>query len=281
MPAPEWMAVTCGLASAAAWGAGDFSGGLATRRSSVFSVVILSQLFGGVLLTGLALWISGPLPDGRILLLGGLAGIAGGAGLLALYKGLASGRMGVVAPVTAVVAVIVPVVAGALTEGLPPVSRLAGFGVALSAVWLLTRATGAIDLHFSDLGLPLAAGAAFGIFFILIDRVSASGILWPLVAARTASIPLLFLVTRALGRRLTAAPSSFPAILLAGAFDSAGNAFFALATRLGRLDISAVVSSLYPGMTVLLAWLILREHLSPRQWAGVGATLCALVLITR
>lgn len=275
----EVLAIAYGLASAASWGSGDFSGGVASRRGNVFSVVIVSQLIGGVFLVGLAFTLGERLPSPDNLLLGGTAGVVGVIGLVALYAGLAGGRMGVVAPVTAVLAAVIPVVVGFMNEGLPSTGRLAGFGLCLVAVWLLSSGGDGGTIRSRELGLAVTAGLGFGLFFVLIDRVSESAVLWPLVAARAASV--CFLVFFAMARRQLEAPAAnqLPVIALAGLFDTGGNTFFVLATRLGRLDIAAVLSSLYPAMTVLLAWLVLKERLLPRQWLGVVAALVALVFI--
>jgi drug/metabolite transporter (DMT)-like permease len=213
------------------------------------------------------------------LLLAGTAGVVGVIGLVALYSGFASGRIGVVAPIAAVVAAIMPIAAGLLTEGLPSTSQLAGFGLGLVAVWLISSSGDGGSLRPRELGLATIAGLGFGLFFILIDRVSESAILWPLVAARAASV--CFLVVFATARRQLERPArnQLPIIAMAGLFDAGGNAFFLLSTRLGRLDVAAVLSSLYPAMTVLLAWIILQERLTSRQWLGVVAALAALVFI--
>jgi drug/metabolite transporter (DMT)-like permease len=213
------------------------------------------------------------------LLLAGTAGVVGVIGLVALYSGFASGRIGVVAPIAAVVAAIMPIVASFLTEGLPSTSQLAGFGLGLVAVWLISSSGDGGSIRARELGLAAVAGLGFGLFFILIDRVSDSAILWPLVAARAASV--CFLVVFATARRQLERPArnQLPIIAMAGLFDAGGNAFFLLSTRLGRLDVAAVLSSLYPAMTVLLAWIILKEGLMPRQWLGVAAALTALAFI--
>ena len=183
-----------GLASALAWGAGDFSGGAASQRGPVLSVVLASQLAGLDLLAGLALLIGEPLPAPGDLLWGAAAGLAGGLGLLALYRGLARGPMGVVAPVNAVVSAGVPVLWGAAFEGLPAARQLAGFGLALLAVWLVSQTGDGAAARLRDLGLPLLAGVGFGAFLIVIGEVSESAILWPLTAARAASIAMLLAV---------------------------------------------------------------------------------------
>jgi drug/metabolite transporter (DMT)-like permease len=200
-------------------------------------------------------------------------------GLVALYTSLAGGRMGIVAPMTAVVTAFFPVIVGIINEGFPSTWQLLGFGIALIAVWFLSRDGSGAAIQARELSLPIAAGLGFGLFFIFIDRVSDSAILWPLVAARIASISMLvvFVTTRRQGK--VPARNQLFIIFLAGILDTGGNAFFALATRLGRLDISAVLSSLYPAATVLLAWFILKERLVLQQWVGVVAALAALVLI--
>ena len=279
MISSEALAVVYGLASAASWGTGDFSGGVATKRSNVYSVIIVSQLVGGALLLALAFLLAEAIPSPDNLLLGGLAGISGALGLVALYTGLARGRMGIVAPITAVVTAFFPVIVGIINEGFPSTWQLLGFGIALIAVWFLSRGGSDAAIQARELSLPVAAGLGFGLFFIFIDRVSDNAILWPLVAARIASISMLFVFVTTRRQGKVPARNQLLIIALAGIFDTGGNAFFALATRLGRLDISAVLSSLYPAATVLLAWFILKERLVLQQWLGVVAALVALVLI--
>lgn len=281
---PELLAVAYGLASAAVWGAGDFSGGLATKRGNVYLVVLLSQVVGLACLLALALLLEGALPSARDLLFGALAGLAGVVGILALYTGLARGRMGVVAPTTAVLSASIPVAVGIFTEGVPPILVLVGFGLAVTAVWLLSGGGKADGIRRDELGLALLAGLGFSLFFVFIDRISTGVIFWPLAAARIASIP--FLLVFILGRRrwsgfrVAKLPRSLlPIIALSGILDSGGNYFFALATQSGRLDIAAVLASLYPASTVLLARLILKETLGSRQWVGVVVALVALILI--
>ena len=280
MLSPETLAITYGISSAVTWGAGDFSGGFATKRNHVFTVILLSQIVGGVLLVMLALLFAEDMPHLNYLLLGALAGIFGALGLVALYSGLAKGRMGIVAPTSAVVTGFIPIIFAFFNEGLPPNAQILGFFVALLAVWLLSSSVGGVKTRLNDLILPVAAGAGFGLFFILIDRVSDEAILWPLVAARLGSLSLVLTFFLARRRKMEIpAKGQCLFIALAGIFDTGGNAFFALATRMGRLDTSAILSSLYPAATVMLAWLILKERLSHKQWFGVVAALSALILI--
>ena len=127
--------------------------------------------------------------------------------------------------------------------------------------------------------LSLAAGMGFGLFLILIDQVSDQALIWPLVSARISSVFLFLMIALLLRKKINPKRSQLPIIALAGLFDTGGNALFALASSYGRLDISAVLSSLYPAVTVLLAWMVLKEKLAPSQWVGVCAALLALALI--
>jgi uncharacterized membrane protein len=277
---PETLTVFFGLASALTWGAGDFCGGLATRKSNVLSVVLVSQIVGGTFLAILALIFQEALPSLDSMLFGSLAGLAGAVGLIGLYSGLAQGRMGIVAPLTAVLAATLPILFGLLTEGFPPILNVAGFGLALVAVWFLAGVGRSTAVSRTELGYALLAGTGFALFFIFIDQATDELVFWPLVAARIASVVCLGLLV--LMRRSWQRPprDQLPIIFLTGIFDALGNAFFAAAARVGRLDIAAVLASLYPVSTVLLAQLVLHERLNRSQWIGVGLALLALVLIT-
>ena len=272
------LAVLFGLLSAASWGAGDFCGGLATRRTAVLSVVTFSQIVGALLLGTLAVALGEAIPPPTHLALGGIAGIAGDIGLLSLYWALANGKMGVAAPISGVVAVMLPLMVSFMTDGAPAVLQLAGFVLALAGIWLVARSEDSA-LRLNDVGLPIVSGIGFGLFLILIDRVSDTSVFWPLVAARVASI--VFLMVVSLIRRQSPLPpvQRMPLIALSGLFDAGGNAFFALAAQTGRLDVASVLSSFYSATTVLLAWAILKERLSRPQTWGVAATLAAIALI--
>lgn len=279
MITPEALAITCGLASALAWGAGDFTGGFASRRGDALTVVLFSQLFGGTLLVVLALLFAQSRPPAGHLLSGALAGVFGVLGLVGLYKGLAQGRMGLVAPLSAVVTALVPLVFSYFLEGAPGRLRIVGFGIALVAVWLLSSPGNTSKIAPGEIKLSLFAGLGFGLFFIFMDHASSQAVLWPLVAARTAAIALM-VAFLTLSRQLNAPPrGQFAFIALAGVLDTAGNAAFGMAAHLGRLDIAAVLASLYPASTVVLAWLVFRERLGGQQWVGVAAAGAALVLI--
>ncbi len=271
------LGIGLGLAAASSWGCGDFCGGIATRRAHVYGVVVSSQLVGLGLLAVFALVLAEPVPAPIEFLWAGVAGLAGAVGLVALYRGLATGPMGVVAPVAAIVSAILPLIVGWLLEGIPALPQLLGFVLAICAVWLITRAGAGARLQARNLALPLVAGLGFGVFLILIDQVSGAAVFWPLTAARGVSV-LALLIAVILARR-PAMPNVAQLLLVAlvGLLDTGGNAFYALATRTGRLDTAAVLGSLYPAMTVVLARLILKEQISRLQ--GLGLALAALAIV--
>ncbi len=268
-----------GLASAVGWGTGDFSGGLASRRSPVFVVVLISELSGVLILLGLALLRAEPVSGVVDLLWSGSAGVIGTIGLLSLYRGLATSPMGVVAPVSAVVAAVVPLLFGFLLEGIPGTRQLLGFGIAIAAVWLISRPPQGGKVRLGALGLPILAGVGFGAFLIVIDHVSDRAVLWPLISARFASLAMLFLLVAFRRHRQWPTVRQLPLIILAGLFDVGGNTFYALAGQVGRLDTAAVLSSLFPAFTVILARIVLKERLGRQQWVGVVIALVAVLLI--
>jgi drug/metabolite transporter (DMT)-like permease len=275
---PGLASVVFGLASAASWGAGDFCGGLATRRTRVYGVVIASQVVGVVMLIALALAFGEALPPIEHLVWGGLGGTAGSIGLIAFYRALAQGRMGVAAPVGGVIGAAVPAILGMFTEGWPGTLRLTGFACALVAVWLIARSKEA-RVRADGLGLAIVAGLCFGVFFVAIHRASVTVVFWPLVAARLTSLTLLTLYTGITRQPRLPEREHLPLVALVGVLEVGGNGFYALAAHTGRLDVSAVISSLYPAGTVWLAWLILKERLTRMQSIGIVAALAAIALI--
>lgn len=277
-----FAAVGFGLLASLSWGTSDFSGGVAAKRAPVVRVMVLSYAAGLVLLFALALVWAEPLPALVDILWAGAAGLCGSVGLTAQYRALAVGRMGLAAPVAAVLGAAIPVVFAAITEGLPGGLKVVGFVFGLLAVWLIARPPAdpsERDITRRGLGLAVVAGLGFGVFFILLDRVNEDTLFWPLIAARSASLAvmLVFMFSKAPTRPATRA--ALPAIVMAGLLDVGGNTFFLLAAQSGRLDVATVVSSLYPAVTAVWAWLFLRERLTRLQTAGVFTALFAIVLI--
>ncbi len=277
--------VALGLASAASWGAGDFSGGLASRRAPAAAVVVASQAVGIALLVLLAIATRETAPSAAQIGWATLAGANGAFGLLALYSALASGRMGIAAPVSGVVGAVVPVLVGTALHGSPGPLRFLGFALALAGVWLLTAAgDGFGRAGLRELLLPFLAGVSFGLFLVFIHQASgqagASTVLWPLTAARATSMIVLAALGGITGTFGLPGRAALGLTALAGLLDTGGNAFFVLAAQAGRLDVASVLSSLYPASTVLLACVVLGERLTRRQAAGAVVTLAAIACVS-
>ena len=275
----ELSALFFGLLSALSWGGGDFCGGVSTRRADPYTVVFVAEFVGAALLAALALIFREAVPDLTHLLWAGAGGLLGAVGLLVLYQALATGHMGIVAPLTAVISGGMPIVFGLITDGLPDLLQVAGFLVALAAVWLL--AGGADEtLTRRDLIYTLIAGLSFGFYFVFIDAGTSEGnVFWSLTIARSLGGLLLLVAIVVMRRPLLPPRAVLPVNSLTGLLDAGGNLFFALAATLGRLDVAAILASLYPGVTVLLAWGVLGQKLNRSQAIGVAAALAAIVLI--
>jgi len=268
-----------GLLSALTWGAGDFNGGLAAKRSNPYGVIAVAHIISLVLLLAFIPIVGEPVPPMRDWLWGGAAGFMGAVGLLLLYRSLAEGRMSVAAPVSALLAATLPVLLGIFRDGNPGAWALLGFILALAAVWLVSGGEG-LAIRFEELRQPVIAGISFGAFFIFMERASQTSLLWPLVAIRLVSITSMLsyaLVTRQdwIPKRESLVP-----IVLSSILDTIGNAAYALSARTGRLDVAAVLGSLYPGATVLLAWVFLKENISRIQAVGILLALSAIILLT-
>jgi drug/metabolite transporter (DMT)-like permease len=282
--------VALGLASAAIWGTSDFVGGIAARRLPSPAVVTLSHSLSLVLLISLALIHGSTWPDTPSVVYGALAGVACGTGVMVLYKALALGGMGLTAAVSGVLAAVMPVVWAFATEGLPRAPQIAGIALAGVAIWMIARAPGSPSSKQAIL-LGAAAGGSFGCLYIFLKLAGRGGVLWPLACSRIASATLAAIVTwiglrRGRAKINSSAKLPWPGwavlglIAIAGVFDASGNTFYTIATRLGRLDIAAVLSSLYPASTILLAAVLLKERTTLSQAAGMALALVAVVLIS-
>lgn len=267
-----------GLSSALVWGAGDFCGGLGARRASVLSVLILAEASGFVLLMVAAFVFREPAPTLSLIGWAVLAGLTGTIGLGALYRGLATGRAGIVAPVSAVVGAAIPALYSVITVGLPKHVQLVGFVIAALAVILASQSEedekGASAFRFGIL-----SGLGFGGFFLFIHLSGAEGSTFlPLAIARFIVIPIVLVI--GIVRRASIPPTTIlPIIILSGILDAGGNVLFLLASTLGRLDVATILSSLYPASTVILSRVILHEKISRLQQLGVILALLAIVLI--
>jgi drug/metabolite transporter (DMT)-like permease len=299
------VGILLGLLAGVTYGAADFIGGLASRRSSTLSVVVISQLSGLVVLLLLLPVLPAATPSRSDLIWGLLAGLGGAAGITLLYRGLAIGRMSLVSPITAVVAAIVPLAAGLLARERPSVPALIGVAIALVAVVLISttempgepasnaapglvgspgqrNTASAVRTWWLQPGLieAVLSGIGIGIFYVLIAHTSRNAGLWPLACSRSASMGILVVLALVSKRSLVPQRDSVTAIIFAGIIDMLANALFLIATRFGLLSIVAVLASLYPASTVLLARIVLSEKLSKLQLAGVACALVATGLIS-
>jgi drug/metabolite transporter (DMT)-like permease len=201
------------------------------------------------------------------------------AGFGFLLRGFATGRMGIVAPVSAVLATAIPVIFSIFSEGLPLPLQLTGFGLALVSIWLLSRPE-KLGGSPAGLGMAVLAGLGFGGFFTALDQISENAVFWPIAAGRLAACAAMVVFTLAMRRTLIPQLAPLSLLILLGLLDVGGNLFFLLAVQTGRLDVAAVLASLYPAVTAILAWLIAKERMALLQVFGLVMAILAIVLIT-
>ena len=278
------MHVVLALASALCYGVGDFSGGFAAGKGRVLSVLVISQA-AGLATAFAALAIMGAATPGVADLAWGMAGGLGGAfGLTMLYRGIASGVVAIVSPSAALVGSVLPVAFGLMLGERPGTPALAGIGLCVPAIVLLSTSTDYADSDGKKARLSLMhgllAGLGFGLFFVALSRPADNTGSWPLIAARFASISVALVILASRRERVEIARGGRAPAILAGVFDMAANIFFVLASGSGMLSVVAIVVSLYPAPTVLLARLVFRERITPARWAGLALTLVGLALIS-
>jgi drug/metabolite transporter (DMT)-like permease len=275
---PNLISPALSLSAAVAWGAGDFSGGMATKAANAFHVVVVAHATGLAFMISLALISGEPVPGWPTLLWGAIAGLIGGVGLAAFYKSLAVGTMGINASLSAVITALVPLLFSFRTEGLPHALQIAGIALALVSIWLIAAPHG-MTAQSRGVALAVLAGVGFGGFLLCMKLAGSRSIFWPLVYARAASCLLMLAIILLAGRSWSAGRGVLGWMLLAGILDSGANALYVAAAQQGRLDVAAVLSSLYPASTVVLARMVLKERLSRLQIAGMMTALVAVVLI--
>jgi drug/metabolite transporter (DMT)-like permease len=274
--------VLAGL-SALLYGSADFCGGLASRRQPLAVALAFSQLAGLAASAAAVLVLGDPFPAARDILWGIAAGLFGTAGLAALYQALATTPVAVASPVAAVVGAVLPVLLG-LASGERP-GNLAWVGIALAVPAIALLAAGPAGHAASGLVrraalMGTAAGVGFGLFFFCISRTSPGSGLWPLAAARLVTTSLVAVVAAAGWRQVRLRAGGVPVALLAGLLDMGANIAFLLASRMGMLTITAVITSLYPGPTVILAMIVFRERLTVARTLGLALALAGVACIS-
>ena len=274
------MAALLALCGAFSWGVGDFLGGLASRKLQVLVVLAVSQAIG---LVGIALWVvvaGDPFPGVVELLPAAGAGVAGLVGLGALYRGLAVGAMGIVAPISAA-SPLVPLAADAAQGTTPGALQWAGIALVLTGIVTLSREpSSAGDRRLAaGVGLALVAALGFGLFVVGLDAGADESAPWAVVAARTASVSIAVVAALAMSVSLRPPRALLPLLVGIGVFDTAANVFVAFATTHGSAGIVAVLSALYPVVTVLLARIVLAERLSSARRVGGVLALAGAALV--
>jgi drug/metabolite transporter (DMT)-like permease len=280
------MVIVLGLAAAVLYGSGDFLGGLAARRAHVLAVLTLAEGAGAAVALAAAATSPGP-PSLAGLAWGTGAGLIGGLGLIIFYTGLAAGPMSVVAPVSGLVSTVLPVAVALAGGERPGAGVYAGALLCLAAIVLASSArdTSTAQQHHRPgraLAYGIAAGISFGLFFLLIRNAGQTGELWPVVAARIGELAVVLAAVAVLRRGLR--PRGADGWLLlaatgAGVIDVVANICYVAATRTGMFGLAVVLAALYPGVTVLLARVVLGERLRWVQRAGLGLAAIGIILV--
>lgn len=274
------LAIALALGASLSWGLGDFLGGHKSRTLHVLTVLAISQAVG---FAAVLIWLvlsDDPSPSGAAVLLAVAAGAGGCLGLGALYRGMAVGAMGIVAPVSAVSAVI-PFTVGVASGERPGVLQVAGILLALAGVALASREPAERGGgRAAGVGLALVAALGFGLYFVFLDRAAEESVPWAVATARGTSSLIAVAVAIGLGASLRPGTLHLPALVAVGFFDVGANVLFGLASTRGFLSVVSVLSSLYPIATVGLAALLLHERLAPAQRLGVVGSLVGAALIT-
>lgn len=273
------MAILLGLLAAVLYGSSDFTGGLAARKAGSLAVNLVGSVVSTALVWVVVAVVPGPGPSVSAVLWGLVGGLGGGVGSLVLYRGLAAGRMSVVGPVSAVGAAAVPVLVGVATGERPGWWAAAGVLVALPAIALVAISGDGPSRDGARSGLldGLVAGAAFGLMFVALARTGAGSGLWPVASEQIGSLLVIGGAVVATRTRIGLTPRAALVPVLASLAGTAATLAYYYATRFGMLATVAILTSLYPGVTVLLARTVLGERFGPVQRLGLG--LCAFAVV--
>jgi drug/metabolite transporter (DMT)-like permease len=299
--------IVLALAAAASWGGGDFSGGMGVKAAGgstagALRVVLIAHASSLAVLLAILWGEHVALPHGAPLVWGLVAGVTAGVSLTAFYIALARGAMGASAALSGLLAAAIPAAVSSFLEGVPALLRLAGFALALAAIWMIAAGPSPESAHAVDgsapsessgrtLGLAIIGGVGFGVYFVALRLANPLGVLEPIALARAASLVTcaLLLVSVTVSSKRASSPAKNATKLTRMAvvwalgvavLDTGGNLLFIAATRSGRLDIAAVLASLYPAGTILLAAWHLHERPTRRQLTGMAIAAAAVVMIT-
>ena len=276
--AAQYIPAAYSLTAVGVWGASDFLGGVGARRANAFLFTAIVHISGLVLVGTLALMMHAPFPGNASLGWSLIAGSVGGIALALFYRSLASGNMGLVAPVAAVLGAAIPTIVTAFAEGFPGYRHVLGFILAGIGVWLISRSEVGVGRP-EGLGMAVLAGVGFAGFYLCVHQAGNASALWVAASSRLASlaVTLAFVL---IGRHLRAVPMPVLGIaVVAGILDISGSAVFIRASQIGRLDDAVVLSSLYPAVTVVLARVFLHEHFSRARTLGMVAALAVVPMI--
>ena len=275
------MGVLLALISSLTWGVADFMGGLASRKAGPVHVLSVSYPAGAVVLTAIAILVIPGQLSTEVLIWGASAGVVGAVAIGLLDAALSRGPMGIVSPVTAVMAGAVPVFVGVSRGESLSALAVGGILVAGVAVVLVSRETGEqARIRASTLGLALGSGAAIGVYLTLIGLAPVDSGVWAAVIGRWTSTVLLVVVLIFFARPFVRSGFPWLLVLASGVIDACANGVFQLASQRGMLSIVAVVGSLYPVATVTLAWVLLKERLNAIQLIGVALALIAAATLS-
>lgn len=274
---PQFISAAYGLAAVVAWGTSDFLGGYATRRANAFLFTTVVNI-GGLLLVGtLATFRHATFLPARSAAWVLVGGASGGAALAIFYRALSSGRMGLTAPVAAVLGAGIPTLFSTFTEGLPGRMTVLGFTLAATGLWLITRSE---DGNPPDgIGLPVVAGIGFAGFYLCVHQAGEGSAFWIATLTRAGGLIITALIVLLQRNFRDITPAGVRWGVLTGCIDSLGTMLYVRASQVGRLDEAVVISSLYPAVTVLLARILLKERFTRWRFVGLLAALAAVPMI--
>jgi uncharacterized membrane protein len=277
------MEILLGALVALGWGSGDFLGGFAAKSIPTVTVLLVSQAVGLAAAFLLVVALRDAVPDPHIFLLSAAAGVVGIAALGMLFRGLAVGRMSIVAPLSAIGGGVLPVAWGLLRGERPSALALVGVGLALIAAAVVGRGAEHDPARSisprMELALGAGAGIGFGVVFILLAEASSGSGMWPIFIARCTSVPVLAVIAAVVGASPRVARTDLAPVAGSGLFDVGANALVLLAVRRGLVSLVAPVASLYPAITVLLARAVLHERIGRQRAGGLALALVGLALI--